>query len=80
MQQRAAVVQFAGQRNEEGKWDAIFHDKEIGLRNSTEMGKLKVRPVRPLKNPHLYSNSIEMRQLTEQNVTYLVFRRPCFVM
>merc|ERR1719431_44653 len=39
--QRAAVIQFAGQRDQNGEWKACS-DKEIGLRNSTEMGKLKL--------------------------------------
>ena len=35
------MVQFSGRRDEQGKWQSVSGD-EIGLRNSTDMGKLKV--------------------------------------
>jgi len=40
--QRAAVMQFAGHRDESGEWQSVYNDKEISFLNSTEMGRLKV--------------------------------------
>merc|ERR1719431_185438 len=40
--QRAAIIQFAGRRDESGKWQSTYDDKEIHFSNSTEMGRLKV--------------------------------------